>query len=142
MPARTRVSRERLLAVAAPGGPVYTHWLALMARIDANAKAKLSGDMLNVRTGNLRSSQAPPAIVFNGVMIRGVLRNTASYAAALHQGSSPHDIYPVNKKVLRFTPAGAGAPIFRPMAHHPGTTARPWLRRAAEEVTGRASRIQ
>lgn len=132
--AHTVMNREALLAVGAPGGPVYNHWVMLMARIDMTAKRKLSNDMVNVRTGNLRSSQAAPVIIVRGNTIVGVAENTAAYAYYVHEGTRPHEIRPVRAKVLRFTPRGAQAPIFRPLVNHPGTRARPWLRTAMEEV--------
>ena len=137
MPGKAVVYRERLVALGAPGGPVFGHMVALTARIDTAAKRKLENDMVGKITGNLLSSQAPPTVTLLGERVSGILRNTASYAAAVHNGSRPHDIAAVNAQYLRFTPAGASQPIFRKVVHHPGTRGRPWLRTAAEEVTGR-----
>lgn len=129
-----QVNRERLLALGHPGGPVYAHWLKVLMRIDARAKENLSGSMVKVRTGNLRSSQSVPVVLVVGTTIVGISQNTASYAAAVHDGTRPHPILPVRARVLRFTPAAADAPVFAVAVMHPGTQPKPFLREAMHEV--------
>jgi hypothetical protein len=137
MPAHATISRARLLALGMPGGPVYNRHLIVMARIHARAVMLLSNDMVNVRTGNLRASWNPPVIINTGSHVISRLTNVANYAAVVHDGQQAHDITSASGKMLKFTPAGEGAPIFRRVVHHPGTKARPFLRTAGEEVTGR-----
>ena len=132
--ATTVISHEALLGLAAPGGPVYNHWLRLMLRIDAAAKRNLSGHMVHVRTGNLRASQSAPTILSRGPLIVGVAENKASYALYVHEGTGQHEIRPRRAKVLRFTPTGGGRPVFRPMVMHPVTKAKPFLMDAMIEV--------
>jgi len=147
MPYTTTVYRDRLHALAQPGGSVYVHMLRTMMRIDARAKYYLEGVMVNKRTGNLLTSQSPPTIVTTPTQIVGTLVNTARYALYVHEGTKEHEIVPVRARYLRFVPTTAnyaagtgggrtatGGPIFRPRVHHPGTAARPFLRRAMEDV--------
>lgn len=128
------VHRDQLVALGKhPDGAITRFWLRLLADVDARAKRKLSNDYLHVRTGNLRSSQQTPFITYDGDTIIGVAQNVATYAAALHNGSRPHEIRPRRVKMLRF-PGRDGAPTFRSLVHHPGTKAKPWLRDALNET--------
>lgn len=146
--ATAEVYRSRLTALAAPGGPVYTHMLRTLMRIDARAKFYLNGVMVGKRSGNLLSSQAAPTILRlgNGNLL-GVSQNNARYAKAVHDGTVPHVIRAVNKKVLRFQPSVAnfaagtgggrtatGQLVFRKTVNHPGTKPRPFLRTAMDDV--------
>lgn len=126
------VDRETLLALGAPGGPIFTKFLSLGAKIDSNAKQKLSGQYLKVRTGNLRSSQSF-RVVSSGGLLTLINENTATYAAALYFGSRPHEIRPRRAKALTGW-SYQGAPVFALVVHHPGTKAKPWLADAQREV--------
>jgi hypothetical protein len=57
----------------------------------------------------------------------------ASYAEAIEKGTRPHEIHPVNGKVLAFKVAGKM--IFTPIVHHPGTRANSFLERAVDEAS-------
>lgn len=142
-----QLHRERLAALNVPGGSVHTHMLKTMVRIDARAKYYLNGVMVRKRTGNLISSQAAPTVISTGHGVMGVLQNNARYAAAVHEGSVPHEIRAVRKKTLRFSPsvlnhaAGTGGGrtatgtfVFPKAVRHPGTKPRPFLRDAMTEV--------
>lgn len=147
--ATVELYRDRILALAAPGGQLYNHWLRTMMQIDARAKYYLEGVMVGKRTGNLLSSQAPPIVMMRGESIVGALQNNAAYAVYVHNGTKPHRIEPVRAKFLRFDPGGAAisaagtggqgnAPtgnfIYSRGVNHPGTKARPFLRQAMEDV--------
>lgn len=128
------VHTDRIRAMGTdPSGAVTRFWLKMLADLDRRAKLKLSNDMVHVRTGNLRSSQQQPFIAYDATGLTGIAQNVASYAAAVHNGTRPHEIRPVRAKVLRF-PGRDGAPVFRPVVHHPGTQPRPWLRDALRET--------
>lgn len=133
MPLAVTLYREALIGLGRPGGGVYTHWLKLMAKVDRKAKMFLSNDMVNVRTGNLRSSQQVPTVQILGTVLSGQAVNIAKYARFVHDGTRPHAINATNKNVLTGW-TFAGAPVFTPSVWHPGTQARPWLRRALTET--------
>jgi hypothetical protein len=71
----------------------------------------------------------------------------ANYAAYTEFGTRPHFIVPVNKKALRFAPAGSGrlsgSPrsggrvIFAKRVQHPGTTGIHWAQRGAQAAVGK-----
>ena len=46
-------------------------------------------------------------------------KRRAPYAAYVHEGTSPHDIFPTKRKCLRW--AGPNGFIFAKRVHHPGT---------------------
>jgi HK97 gp10 family phage protein len=88
----------------------------------ANVKRKLSGTVLNVRTGNLRdsieytlneSATSVEAKVFSGKSVK--------YAAIHEFGgqTSPHDIYPAKAQALAFMMGGKQ--VFAKVVHHPGS---------------------
>lgn len=123
---------QRLYALAKAGGPIYRWVFVVCMRVDARTKQKLSNDMVKVRTGNLRSSQAPPILSTPGTRIVAIIQNTASYALMVHNGTRPHEILPRSKRALYFQMNGA--PVFARRVHHPGTSARPFLRDSLVEV--------
>ena len=63
----------------------------------------------------------------------------ASYAEAVDNGTRPHEIRPINGKVLAFKVAGKM--IFTPIVHHPGTKANPFLERAVDEASGKVESV-
>jgi hypothetical protein len=99
---------------------VRKHGLAVEARARATAPRR-DGLLANSHTttmgGNASSSTA-------------IVAATAAYAAAVHDGSKPHDIYPKHGKALRFV--SVGNVVFARKVHHPGTKAKPWLAEALE----------
>lgn len=60
----------------------------------------------------------------------------APYAAFVVYGTAPHEIRPVNGKVLAFEVGGKM--IFTALVHHPGTKPNPFLQRAAEDARSKA----
>lgn len=56
--------------------------------------------------------------------IEGVIRLTAPYAAAVHDGSRAHTIRPRRRRVLRWVDESGGIHFAR-LVHHPGTKPRP-----------------
>lgn len=85
-----------------------------------------------VRFGNLRGqhkvrvARMPPGA-------RGEVYNDADYAEAVHDGTPAFDIRPKKKKALKFEVGGRT--VFAKKVHHPATRGRPWLARAAQEVS-------
>lgn len=151
MPARLIMYPGAMQELSAPGGMLYNAWVRLMSRVHARALELSSGVVVGVRTGNLRASHPPPTAVSAWPLLIGRQANTANYAAAVHNGSAPHEIQAVNARFLRFTPSApvaaagsgggrypTGGPVFRAVVHHPGTKPRPWLLMAAEEIAGQS----
>ena len=52
---------------------------------------------------------------------------SAPHGPFVHEGTAPHDIFPKNKKALRWAPQGGGAFQFAMVVHHKGTKADPFL---------------
>lgn len=84
-----------------------------------------------VDTGRLRSSGRMD-IKITHFGPTGVVTFPVRYAQFVHDGTRPHVIRARKKKVLRF--AVGGKVLYRPVVHHPGTQARPFLTRALVEV--------
>lgn len=136
MPAAVSISvgRDQLMALGhAPTGVVYRYFLKLITRADTKAKLLLSNDLVNVRSGNLRSSQQPPKVQQVGNLIVASMENTAKYARYVHDGTRPHDIRARRVKFLTGW-TYRGMPVFTPLVHHPGTKARPWMKQALDEA--------
>ena len=80
-----RAGLERLLA--SPNGPVARHLARVAARVEGRAKELLSGELVDVQTGRLRSSTGWRFIQRNGVV--GVaVGSGVEYAIFVHQGTS------------------------------------------------------
>src|SRR5665647_837979 len=60
----------------------------------------------------------------------GVVGVAVSYAKAVVEGTAPHEIRPVNGRVLVFMVAGKK--VFTPIVHHPGTKPNPFMQNALE----------
>lgn len=84
-----------------------------------------------VNTGNLRA-QHYMRVAESAQKVRGTVGNNARYAAAVHDGSVPHTITVRRRKALRFK-TGDGI-IYARSVRHPGTTGRPWLTTAAQQI--------
>jgi phage gpG-like protein len=95
---------------------------SLTLRLETLVKQKLTGQVLNVRTGALRRS------IFSTVdsNVSGVIGRVASAGdvkyAAIHEfgGTTPaHDIFPVKASALHFFMGGKE--VFAKVVHHPGS---------------------
>ena len=85
-----------------------------------------------VDTGRLRSSGRMDVKVTH-FGPTGVVTFPVKYAQMVHDGTRPHIIRAKKKgKKLRFVVAGKV--LYRPLVHHPGTKAQPFLTRALLEV--------
>jgi hypothetical protein len=92
---------------------------------------KLSGQVLNRRTGNLRNS------IFERVKdsttaVSAVTGTGLSYAKALEDGAAPHVILPVRAKMLSFIVGGRR--VFAKSVNHPGNRAYHYLRDTLTET--------
>lgn len=118
-------------AIADQVQPILARQMAsLTRRIAAQAKVNVP-----VRTGNLGRSIQEDPIVFSGPFrVDSGVTATANYAAAVHEGTRPHKIVPKTGTYLRFQVGNRT--VFAREVNHPGTRPRPFLRNAAEQVTG------
>lgn len=98
-----------------------------ITRVDREAKREAP---VNKQSGggNLRQSISSHK---TGIAA-GVVEVTAAYAAAVHEGTRPHEIRPKVKKALANRRMGL---FFGKVVHHPGTKANPFLTRALENAT-------
>ncbi|MDE2426910.1 MAG: hypothetical protein KGO96_13500 [Elusimicrobia bacterium] len=91
---------------------------------------KLSGQVLNRRTGTLRNS------IFERVTegadsVSAVTGTGLSYAKPLEDGAAPHVILPVRAKMLSFVVGGRR--VFARQVNHPGNRAYRFLKGSLEE---------
>ena len=114
---------------------------------------KLSGPLKQKLLGRLIDIAFAAAVwgapVLTGYLARTVYKDVgfgeakvgaaASYAEAVEKGTRPHEIRPINGKVLAFKVAGKM--IFTPIVHHPGTRANPFLERAVDEASGKVESV-
>ena len=63
----------------------------------------------------------------------------ASYAVYVEKGTAPHEIRPINGRVLAFM--AGGKMVFSALVHHPGTRANPFMERAADEARGKVDEV-
>lgn len=123
----TNIQTQQLTALGTSrAGPIYLYAAKLGARVMTQAARNLSGRMVKVRTGNLRSSGHTTTVVTGAKLIESVIYD-AEYALAVHEGQKPHDIDPKGARVLAWTPAGGGTTQFAARVHHPGARGRPFL---------------
>lgn len=97
---------------------------------------KLSGQVLHVRTGNLRRAVRAYPPLTEAYPIRGdvAVDRAAPYGAMLEKGTDPHDIHPIRKKALKFMVGGDV--VFAKVVHHPGTKPKPFMHPALAEKRG------
>ena len=96
-------------------------------------KAKENIDkMTRTHTGFLKNKWEVKMTTF-----KSTLYPTMFYAPYVHEGTKAHIILPVIKKALFWK--GARHPVKK--VHHPGTTARPFLRMAVENSINRIKRF-
>lgn len=128
----TTIQTDRLISLGtSPSAPLYRHMVTLEAKVETQAKRNVSGSMVKVRTGNLRSS-GHSATVVRGTRLVGQVIFDAEYALAVHQGTRPHDITPVRARVLAWQ--APGGTQFATRVHHPGTKGRPFLTAALSAI--------
>ena len=119
-------------------GAVVKKTTELRLRLEALVKRKLSGDVLNVRTGRLRrsifSDQTETATKVEGRVAQSA---DVPYGRIHEFGgkTAAHDIYPVKAEVLAFVMGGKMA--FAKVVHHPGSVMpeRSFMRSSLRDMT-------
>lgn len=79
-----------------------------------------------VQTGALRQS-----IQSRFEPLKGIVEALAKYAIYVHEGTKPHDIYPINKKALANVRKGQ---FFGKHVKHPGTKSNPFMKKSVDEA--------
>jgi len=95
---------------------------AAALQVEADVKAnKLSGQVLHVKTGNLRRSIHTNPVNINGSNISATVGTNSEYAAIHEYGgvTSPHEIVPRNHEALKFMVDGKV--LIRKRVMHPGS---------------------
>lgn len=109
---------------------------------------ELSGQLLNVRTGDLRDSISEDVSQSSSEVVARVFSaGNLPYAKPLNDGCGPYDIYPVNGKALMFMSSGSAGfndfyglsgesaeagMTFAKVVHHPGQKARHYMEKGLE----------
>lgn len=114
---------------------------ALALELEAYVKTrKLSGQVLHVRTGDLRRS-IQSKVTVDGPRVEGSVFSDGSVPYAdIHEfggRTGPHDIIPVKAQALHFMMHGKE--VFAKIVHHPGSKMpeRSYLRSSLEEMAPR-----
>ena len=113
------------------GGGAERELNARGGRIVRRAQQLTSNQMVNVQSGQLRSSIKHEIKHFPTTMSLYVGSNV-EYAKYVHDGTSPHVIRARPGGVLAF-PKG-GRTVFATYVNHPGTSPRPFLTTAMRET--------
>jgi hypothetical protein len=93
-------------------------------------REKLSGQMLNRRTGTLAGSVRVEPAHTEGTSIKGSVLaggGPAFYGKILHEGARPHDVFNVKAKALRWIADQSPQTMFARHVRHPGTIAKPFM---------------
>jgi hypothetical protein len=114
--------------LAGPNGPVAKELGRLGARIEGEAKQLLSGDLVNVDTGRLRSSTTW-RLFRRGQNLGVAVGSGVHYAEPVHNGGP--------RQVRAHTRTRKGGRAHQVRAHTRNITARPYLKIAASRVLGR-----
>lgn len=86
----------------------------------------LSQKSAPVNTGALRQS-----IQSRFEPLKGIVEALAKYAFYVHEGTRPHDIFPVNKRALANVRKGQ---FFGKHVKHPGTRPNPFMKKSVDEA--------
>lgn len=124
---------EQVAATITRVRPVMAEGLRdILADIFRRSQARVSGPVLRVRTGLLRSSAYMRAAE-TPTGVEGAIGYKAIYAKFHEFGTRPYTIRPRTKTTLRFMGRN-GRAVFAKMVRHPGLRPRPFLGPSMEEV--------
>lgn len=108
---------------------------ALALQLQARVKGALSGEILQVQTGFLRSHVFQDVKSTGDAVIGEVFTSGVKYAA-VHEygGTSPYEIKPKSGKALRWF--AGGFPVFAKSVIHPPAKMRSFMRYSLDEMKG------
>jgi hypothetical protein len=95
---------------------------------------RIEKEEVPVRTATLKRS-----ITMDYRPISVSIYPTVKYALPVHEGTGPHTITPVRKKVLMFKVGGRK--VFAKRVNHPGTKANPFVERTVDRVESPINKI-
>lgn len=104
-------------------GPVYKDLVKRAIKVTAAAKRYCPVDKGRLRS-SMRYEMSPGPIARVGTDV--------NYAAAVHNGTRAHDIFPKNASVLAFKIGGQT--VFAASVHHPGTKGVKFLTMALASI--------
>lgn len=125
-----QTARLRALGTSS-AGPIYLYAVKTGARVQTQAARNLSGSMVKVRTGNLRSSLHATTEVRGSLLVESVIAD-AEYALTVHQGADAYDIVPRGARVLAWR--SSSGPQFAARVHIPARKGRPFLADALKVI--------
>lgn len=111
--------------LTSPTGAVSRYMIRKAQKVLAAASAILSA-MVRDGTGELESSLIVQPVPTPAGMVCQVIADSP-HAKFFHDGTRPHQIRPVNAKVLRFTSSGGAIVFTAGPVNHPGTPPHPFL---------------
>ena len=112
----------------------------LLQQIAGKVIAKLSGEVVKVRTGVLRGSVGIEFAKRSGTNIEGSIYaagGPAFYGTILERGARPHEIVAVKARALAFQMNGRK--VFARSVSHPGITGRWFMKSTRDEIAARVA---
>jgi hypothetical protein len=115
---------------------LYKKMTVIGLKLQAKMVRKLSGEVVNVVTGNLRRSifMAGPTWSDDTISVVVGSSGDVKYAAPIEYGSAAHDIVPTKAKALHFM--WGGQERFFKRVHIPAQPARSFIRSSLAEMQG------
>jgi len=105
--------------------------IALQEINNAIKKSALRIQSLSQKSAPVNTGALKQSIQSRFEPLRGIVEAMAKYAIYVHEGTRPHDIFPVNKRGLANVRKGQ---FFGRHVKHPGTRPNPFMRKSVEEA--------
>jgi hypothetical protein len=105
--------------------------IALQEINNAIKKSALKIQSLSQRSAPADTGALRQSITSRFEPLRGIVQAGAKYAIYVHQGTRPHDIFPVRKRALANVRKGQ---FFGKHVKHPGTKANPFMMRSVTQA--------
>jgi hypothetical protein len=105
--------------------------IALQEINNAIKKSALKIQSLSQRSAPANTGALRQSIQSRFEPLRGIVQAVAKYAIYVHEGTRPHDIYPVRKRALANVRKGQ---FFGKHVKHPGTKPNPFMKRSTDQA--------
>jgi len=106
--------------------------IALQEINNAIKKSALKVQSLSQRNAPVNTGALRQSIASRFEPLKGIVEVFAKYAIYVHEGTRPHDIYPVNKKALANVRKGL---MFGKHVKHRGSKPNPFMKRSSDQAT-------